>query len=41
MSNLKYYSSNKIILKFRKLKQDYVVSYKLTLGYDLLKSPLF
>ena len=37
---LKYNSSHKIILKFRKLKHDYVVSYKLTLGYDLPKSPL-
>ena len=39
-AEVKYYSSHKIILKFRKLKHDYVVSYKLTLSYDLLKSLL-
>ena len=39
-AEMKYYSSHKIILKFRKLKHDYVVSYKLTLSYDLLKSLL-
>ena len=39
-AEMKYYSSHKIIFKFRKLKHDYVVSYKHTLSYDLLKSLL-
>ena len=39
-AEVKYYSSHKIIFKFRKLNHDYVVSYKLTLSHDLLKSLL-
>ena len=37
-ADVKYKSSHKIILKVIKLKHDYMVSHKLTLGYDL-KSP--
>ena len=39
-ADVKHNSSHKIILKFRKLKDYYVVSYKFTLDYDLPKSPL-